>query len=428
MFVGWKVFGENAFAGDETVRSIEFPITADTILADSISSLGPCFGSFRATSDDVKFLEPLGFGEPGSMTAIPLVARGRGVAVLYADSDSHGSPVNIEALETLVRVAGLTVELLASAQAVPATAVQEQVQDDAVNYNEQPQASESVEAESFDQEYVDNGVESVEPADDIYEVEADSVYESPVEQEVVSEDTYGEIVYEEADMAGEQQQEAYSETVEEPAAAIESGFEFASDAAVVEEVPFEETVADEIEVTEPEVTNDLPYVGETTSDHSFTTTESFGTIAFEEPLIESIDLPSVEETPEPEVVPAAVAEPVVETVVAGQARSRFSSRNVDLPIEVAEDERRLHNDARRFARLLVSEIKLYNEQKVSEGREAGDLYDRLREAIDRSREMYTKRVHAPVAAKFDYFHYELVNSLGEGDADRLGSNYPGATI
>jgi hypothetical protein len=113
---------------------------------------------------------------------------------------------------------------------------------------------------------------------------------------------------------------------------------------------------------------------------------------------------------------------------AAPARTRFSERNVDLPIEVTEDERRLHNDARRFARLLVSEIKLYNEQKVREGREANDLYERLREAIDRSREMYDKRVQPSVAAKFDYFHYELVNSLGDGEESKLGATYPGAAV
>ena len=99
-----------------------------------------------------------------------------------------------------------------------------------------------------------------------------------------------------------------------------------------------------------------------------------------------------------------------------------------MPIEVGEEERRLHNDARRFARLLVSEIKLYNEQKVNEGRESQDLYERLREAIDRSREMYDKRVQPPVASKFDYFHYELVNTLAEGDESRLGTSYPGAEV
>jgi hypothetical protein len=119
--------------------------------------------------------------------------------------------------------------------------------------------------------------------------------------------------------------------------------------------------------------------------------------------------------------------PAGDVVRASAPHARLSDRPVDLPIDVPEEERRLHNDARRFARLLVSEIKLYNEKKVLEGRQAHDLYDRLKEAIDRSREMYDKRVQPPVAAKFDYFHYELVNSLGEGDSARLGANYPGAS-
>lgn len=111
----------------------------------------------------------------------------------------------------------------------------------------------------------------------------------------------------------------------------------------------------------------------------------------------------------------------------GSAR-RWGVAEPELPIEVGEDERRLHNDARRFARLLVSEIKLYNEQKVNEGRSQGNIYDRLREDIDRSRQMYDKRVAPPVAARHDYFHQELVNTLAEGDPSKLGNSYPGATM
>jgi len=116
-------------------------------------------------------------------------------------------------------------------------------------------------------------------------------------------------------------------------------------------------------------------------------------------------------------------------VDAAPAPRRRFGQDVELPVEVhGEEERRLHNDARRFARLLISEIKLYNEQKVAEGRSEHDLYDRLREYIDRSREMYDKRVKAEVAARYDYFHGELVNTLAEGDVSKLGSNYPGATV
>ena len=110
----------------------------------------------------------------------------------------------------------------------------------------------------------------------------------------------------------------------------------------------------------------------------------------------------------------------------GSAR-RYGVTEPELPIEVGEEERRLHNDARRFARLLVSEIKLYNEPKVREGRNNGDLYDRLHEDIDRSRQMYDKRVAPPVAARHDYFHQELVNTLAEGDPAKLGASYPGAS-
>jgi hypothetical protein len=94
----------------------------------------------------------------------------------------------------------------------------------------------------------------------------------------------------------------------------------------------------------------------------------------------------------------------------------------------SDEEKRLHIDAQRFARLLVSEIKLYNEQKVADGREQNDLYSRLREYIDRSREMYDKRVKPEVAQKFDYFHHELVTTLAVGDPAKLGDAYPGAIV
>jgi pyruvate/2-oxoglutarate dehydrogenase complex dihydrolipoamide acyltransferase (E2) component len=136
--------------------------------------------------------------------------------------------------------------------------------------------------------------------------------------------------------------------------------------------------------------------------------------------------PAAEVTAPPEP-PAAPAFTSQYAAPLGTSR-RYGMPDADLPVEVNEDERRLHDDARRFARLLVSEIKLYNEQKVSEGRNQGDIYTRLREDIDRSRQMYDKRVAPPVAARHDYFHQELVNVLAEGDPAKLGNSYPGAAV
>ncbi|MEJ7711270.1 MAG: hypothetical protein WKF84_15745 [Pyrinomonadaceae bacterium] len=60
-------------------------------------------------------LEKLGGDPPQRMIAVPLVARNKVAAVLYADSAGLGpEAINLEALESLVRVAGMSVELLAS--------------------------------------------------------------------------------------------------------------------------------------------------------------------------------------------------------------------------------------------------------------------------------------------------------------------------
>jgi hypothetical protein len=84
------------------------------------------------------------------------------------------------------------------------------------------------------------------------------------------------------------------------------------------------------------------------------------------------------------------------------------------------EEQKAHDDAKRFARLVVSEIKLYNEAKVAEGRRTKDIYERLKEDIERGRQMYHDRVPAPVRDATDYFQDELVRILAGGDASALG--------
>jgi hypothetical protein len=83
---------------------------------------------------------------------------------------------------------------------------------------------------------------------------------------------------------------------------------------------------------------------------------------------------------------------------------------------IAGDE----NSAKRYARLLVSEIKLYNEAAVRVGRENRDLLDRLRPEIERARKLYEERVPAGTGPQDAYFHQELVQTLADGDAALLG--------
>jgi hypothetical protein len=83
----------------------------------------------------------------------------------------------------------------------------------------------------------------------------------------------------------------------------------------------------------------------------------------------------------------------------------------------------VHEKAARFARLLVDEIKLYNQSKVAEGRANGDLYRRLREDIEKSRAAYQKRYGESVKDT-DYFTRELLRILADNNRALMGADFP----
>ncbi len=95
---------------------------------------------------------------------------------------------------------------------------------------------------------------------------------------------------------------------------------------------------------------------------------------------------------------------------------------------MSPETEKLHADARRFARLLVSEIKLYNEQRLLEARVDRKIYLRLKRDIDRSREMYEKRFPSFGPHNVDYFHDEIVRILADNDSAKLGAEYPGPRV
>ena len=155
--------------------------------------------------------------------------------------------------------------------------------------------------------------------------------------------------------------------------------------------------------------------------------------------------PEPEPEPEPDTAEPETAEPAAEEPAAEQAPSEAApsgGAQVTPPADAggqvappsdlegpgrafAKDEPRTeedarHDEARRLARLLVSEIRLYNEDEVDEGRRNNDIYQRLKEDIDRSRQMYEERVDAGVRDSSDYFYDELVRNLAGGEEDALG--------
>jgi hypothetical protein len=121
--------------------------------------------------------------------------------------------------------------------------------------------------------------------------------------------------------------------------------------------------------------------------------------------------------PQPE--PAAKVVEVASAASASAAAAPATDPFAGLSAEDADT----HRKAQRFARLLVDEIKLYNQAKVSEGRRNKDLYDRLKEDIEKSRGTFQKRYGNTVAASGDYFQKEVIRSLAEDDLSVMGANF-----
>ncbi|HKM48852.1 MAG TPA: hypothetical protein VJX69_14770 [Terriglobales bacterium] len=124
---------------------------------------------------------------------------------------------------------------------------------------------------------------------------------------------------------------------------------------------------------------------------------------------------------------APVASSAAETALAeplpiGHAKTVETPEPQPAPA-ASPDDQEVHHKAQRFARLLVDEIKLYNQAKVAEGRKHKDLYDRLKETIEKSRATYQKRYGNTVAASGNYFQHEIIRSLAEDDVSIMGANF-----
>jgi hypothetical protein len=132
--------------------------------------------------------------------------------------------------------------------------------------------------------------------------------------------------------------------------------------------------------------------------------------------------------------PAIAAEPVVAAQPAPVSARTYvapapvvtppASAPVTAPSPSGAASNDVHAKAKRFAKLLVEEIQLYNQVKVAEGRSKRDLYERLRPDIEKSRAAYQKR-YGDVIRDADYFSEELVRILAGNDRTLLGSSFPG---
>ena len=244
--IGWRECEAGDPANFELIGGVSLPLSADTLLGRAAHSRSTWNGAPGSNSEDSLLIDQLG-GDPQTVAAVPLVVRGKVVAVLYADSVSHDpNAVNVDALELLARVAAMAVNLAAAPRAVPeqqpepeavAPAAEAEAETSPTPVETQPVAAEPArEPEPAYTPQIEPQTTEVVPEPAVEEVsakaEAEFVPEGLAEPAVIAEPAVdevpiaaeAEIVYEEIaepvveDVSVEAEAEAIAEAEPEPAA------------------------------------------------------------------------------------------------------------------------------------------------------------------------------------------------------------------
>ncbi len=300
---------------------------------------------------------------PDEGVLLPISLRGKLMGIVYVDH--HGNqPWNIEAAQSLNAVACWLIDTLHHRMTVPTPTVAVLASAEGEPYDAEVAVGETPEPPA--EEEPDDGV-----SEEAHAVEFEFEGKS---QDAIEIETVAKGDFEEPEVSGEPEPAEFDFEPEE--APTETGDE-------EEEVDHSATV--QIDTAEEDVSPE----------------------------------PAEEEPPAEVAPPSTEVQPPVSEVEAPPP-VRPVEPPPDIEAEPMSDEDARQEEARRFARLLVSEIKLYNEDEVERGRAERDLCTRLREDIDRSREMFEKRIPADVREGHDYFQDELIRILADGDADALG--------
>jgi predicted Zn finger-like uncharacterized protein len=90
--------------------------------------------------------------------------------------------------------------------------------------------------------------------------------------------------------------------------------------------------------------------------------------------------------------------------------SIFQKEECDIP-RVDEADPEAVEKARRFARIIVSDVALYNQEAVIEGLRNGTFYELLKADVNEGRDLYEGRVPAVIKAKKDYYQEAFDNFI-----------------
>ena len=341
---------------------------------------------------------------PAEGVLLPISLRGKLMGIVYLDHQS-GQPWNVETAQSLNAIACWLIDTLHHRSTVPT-----------------PTLAEIATVETQQESFADDEVFQPPPEPQAVETPPEIVVEEPSAPEIVVEETPAPAAFE-------------PPVAEPPIVPTPPEPEF--DPSGADAIKFESV--SEQDFQQPEVVEDGPALDYEFEPEPAPTEPEPAGAGFDPTATVRVDatdgMASPEEPPPPPVIPPPAPTPPpatpgpegIDQPSAVELQAPPPVRPVEPPADMAAgggaqapDEDARQEEARRFARLLVSEIKLYNEDEVDRGRSEKDIGTRLKEDIDRSREMYEKRIPADVRTGHDYFRDELIRILADGDADALG--------
>ncbi len=139
---------------------------------------------------------------------------------------------------------------------------------------------------------------------------------------------------------------------------------------------------------------------------------SSDTVAANDPPVENVPAVSEPQTGEP-----VSAETVQLESIDLEPQASTATEVAEVP-EIAEEDAEVVA-ARRFAKLVATDIRLYNEDAVMTGRQEKDLADRLADQLGRGKSTFLNRHGAMGAAALEILHEAYVEVLAAGDEEIL---------
>ncbi|HHL39695.1 MAG TPA: hypothetical protein ENJ37_04255 [Deltaproteobacteria bacterium] len=73
--------------------------------------------------------------------------------------------------------------------------------------------------------------------------------------------------------------------------------------------------------------------------------------------------------------------------------------------------------AKRLARTIISDIAIYNRQKILDGIKNDNLFDLLKEELDEGYELYCERVDQSIVSSSNYYNNAIVDILVKRSGD-----------